>query len=122
MLQLLVIGFGGLVGALARHGLAEAAQRGFPSAFPGGTLVVNLLGCLAIGVAMAVFERRVHVAEASRLLVLTGFLGSFTTFSTFGWGSYALLREGRVSLALLNVGGHVLLGLAAVALGYEVAR
>lgn len=121
-MHLLVIGFGGFVGALARHGLADVAQRGFPSRFPGGTLVVNLLGCLAIGVAMAIFEQRAQVSEATRLLVLTGFLGSFTTFSTFGWGTYCLLREGRVALALINVGGHLLLGLAAVALGYVAVR
>ncbi len=121
-MQLLVIGLGGFVGALARHGLADVVQRGFPARFPAGTLVVNLLGCLAIGLAMGVFEQRAHVAETTRLLVLTGFLGSFTTFSTFGWGTFGLLREGHVGLALLNVGGHLLLGLAAVGLGYAAAR
>ena len=102
MAGLLWVAAGGGVGAVLRYLLHQwigATAAGFPL----GTLVVNALGCFAIGLAGAGLSTAAGHATELRLLVVVGLLGGFTTFSTFGWETVALLREDRVGLALLNV-------------------
>src|SRR5688572_18326953 len=100
----LAIGVGGGIGALARHGLNQLLQGRFPSDFPLGILVVNLTGCLAIGVlAGLIAAARVELPEAGRHLLVTGLLGGFTTFSAFGLDTFTLARGGDLRLALANV-------------------
>lgn len=122
MTKLLVIGAGGCLGAVARYGLAGLVQRLWPGRLPLGTLLVNVLGCLVIGALMAWIDSRPSVAPPLRLFLLTGLLGAFTTFSTFGYETFALLRAGDLATA----GGYVLLsvavGLAAVLGGHLAAR
>jgi CrcB protein len=113
--KLLVIGLGGFVGAIARYGLTGVVHRLSNGSFPLGTLVVNVLGCLVIGALMAVVEHRQALSPNTRLFVMVGLLGSFTTFSTFGYETHALLRSGEAAGALLNLLGNVILGLLAVA-------
>jgi CrcB protein len=113
--KLLFVGLGGFAGAVARYLLISLVRLRFPGAFPLGTLAVNVLGCLAAGALLGVLEARGGLSDTARLLLLVGFLGSFTTFSTFGMDAYQLLREGEGGAALLYVGANVLLGLAAVA-------
>ena len=121
MKELLAIGLGGFAGALARHGLASTANRLAPT-FPLGTLAVNVLGCFAIGVLAWFVDERQALPPTARLLLRVGFLGSFTTFSTFGWETFELLRDGRLGAALANAGANLALGLLAVAAGWSVAR
>jgi fluoride exporter len=117
----LAIGVGGGIGALARHGLNQLLQGRFPSDFPLGILVVNLTGCLAIGVlAGLIAAARVELPEAGRHLLVTGLLGGFTTFSAFGLDTFTLARGGDLRLALANVTASVLFGLAAVWVGFAV--
>ena len=83
--------------------------------FPAGILVVNVLGCLAIGLlAGLIATTRIHVGEVGRHLLITGLLGGFTTFSSFGLDTFTLARGGHVQLAFLNVAGSLILGLGAV--------
>ena len=117
----LAVGLGAALGALLRWGLGSGLNHLFP-ALPPGTLVANLLGGYLIGVAMAVFAQTPQLAPEWRLLVITGFLGGLTTFSTFSAEVVQALQQGRTAWALATVSGHVLgsvgmtlLGLASVA-------
>jgi len=122
MTQLLVVGFGGFIGAIARWGLSGLVQRAAPYSFPVGTLLVNALGCLVIGALMAATEGREWLSEDGRLFLTIGILGSFTTFSTFGYDTFALFRGGDMPMALANVGLNLAVGLAAVLAGNALAR
>ena len=122
LINAFVVGSGGFLGALARYGLSGLAQRQIPLAtFPYGTLVVNLLGCLAIGVISGLADSRQLFGPEFRLFALIGILGGFTTFSTFGYETFAMLRDAEYLRAAANVGVQVLGGLALVWLGYTIA-
>jgi CrcB protein len=117
-----VVGSGGFVGALARYGLSGLVHRQIPmTAFPHGTLVVNLLGCLLIGVLAGLADSRQLFGSEFRLFALIGVLGGFTTFSTFGYETVVLLRDAEYLRAATNVSVHVILGLTLVWLGYGIA-
>jgi fluoride exporter len=94
LIHALVVGIGGFLGALARYGLGGLVHR-IPgtSGFPYGTLVVNLFGCLLIGVVAGLMEGRQMFAPEFRLFALVGILGGFTTFSTFGYENFILIRD-----------------------------
>lgn len=117
MRELLAVGLGGFVGAVARYSVSGWVHRWAGSAFPWGTLAVNVTGCLAIGMLMALFEGRVSSSPETRLFLGIGVLGSFTTFSTFGYETLELLRRSEPGLALANAGGNLLIGIGAVLLG-----
>jgi CrcB protein len=118
---LVLIAAGGALGALARYGATGLAVRLLGAGFPYGTLAVNLLGCLAIGVVFYLWQDRAALSDAARQFVAIGFLGSFTTFSAFGAETFALWRNGSVGTAALYVAASVALGLAAVWLGHALA-
>ena len=117
----LIIGTGGFIGALARYGLSGLVQRQvWLTTFPYGTLAVNLLGCIVIGVITGLVESRQLFGPEFRTFALIGVLGAFTTFSTFGYETFAMLRDTEYIRAAANVGVHVVLGLAVVWLGYAL--
>jgi CrcB protein len=119
----LLVAAGGGCGAMARYFVSTKVQSlAHGSAFPLGTFAANALGCLAIGVLAAVADDRGTIPPSLRLLLGVGFLGGFTTFSTFGFEAFELLRRGWVGLAALHVLGQVTVGIGAVALGYWLAR
>lgn len=123
LLAAAAVGLGGFIGALARFGLTALVHRRIsPTTFPAGTLFVNVLGCLAIGFLMTVVVEREGVSRTTQLLVITGVLGSLTTFSTFGWETAELLRVNRAHTACLYVGANLVAGLAAVWIGSWIAR
>jgi len=110
---------GAAIGALCRWGAGlwlNARWQGFPL----GTLFVNLLGGLLVGVALVCLEQRQH--DAVRLFVMTGVLGGFTTFSAFSAESLALLERGQLTMALAHTLAHVLGALVCAALGVMLAR
>jgi CrcB protein len=117
----LLVALGGVLGALARYGGAGLVHRFLGAGFPYGTLAVNVAGCFAIGAVLYLTQDRPTLSVAARQLVAIGFLGSFTTFSTFGVETFALLRDGDFAAAALNVGASVSLGLVAVWLGHGLA-
>lgn len=120
--RLLLIGAGGFLGAVGRYLLGGAVQRlgGATTAFPWGTLAVNVLGCLIIGALYGIAEAR-EVGSGVRLFLATGVLGGFTTFSTFGLETVALAREGAPLRAGVNAVATLALCLAAVWLGHAMA-
>jgi len=119
--EIAIVAAGGAIGAVARYGLSGWLVR-HAAHFPLGTLVVNVLGCLAIGVLMTLSEGRGGVSANAKLFIAVGLLGAFTTFSTFGYETFALVRRGEHLLALASVAGNVLLGLGAVVAGRALAR
>ncbi len=120
MARWLWVGTGGFLGALARYGLAGWVQERVNHAarFPAGTLAVNLLGAFLLGALAGLVEVQGLLSPQSRAFLMIGFLGSFTTFSTFSYESLGLLRDGRWPAGLANLALHLLGGLLAVALGY----
>ena len=123
MFKLFIIGLGGFFGAISRYAFSGWILRSFENSyFPYGTLAVNLLGCLAIGFLAEVSELKQIFNPEIRLLIFIGFLGSFTTFSTFGLEVFNLLRDGSIIPALLNLAAHIFLGLLAVWIGIVLAR
>ena len=119
-LQILAVAAGAAIGALARW-VASLWFNAQWAGFPLGTLLVNCAGGLLIGVALAFFERT--PSELLRLLLVTGFLGGLTTFSTFSGESLVLLQRGQFGLAFAHSAAHLLGALACAALGYwAIAR
>ena len=117
-----LVGSGGFIGAVFRYGLSGLVQRiAALSAFPYGTLAVNLVGCLLIGIAVGLVDSRQLFGPEFRLFALIGVLGGFTTYSTFGYETFALLRDADYVRAVGNVAIHVVLGLALVWIGYSLA-
>ena len=120
---MLFVGAGGFVGAIGRYLLAGAVYQLFPnSSFPSGTTVVNVLGCFIIGLLNGLIETRQLFGPETRLFLLIGLLGGFTTFSTFGFETMALMKDGEFLLAVMNVLVQVVLGLGAVFVGYNLLR
>lgn len=117
---------GGSIGTLCRYYLAEWGQARFGTFFPYATLLVNLLGCLIIGLLLGVFEKRFHaLVEAPlqlRLLLMTGFLGALTTFSSYELEAFLLLRQGSWERALLYLAGSIVLGLLLILTGSKLGR
>lgn len=122
MSKLLLVGCGGFVGSVLRYLVSGWVHRLVERpGFPWGTLVVNLLGCFAIGVLSGLAESRQVLSAEARLFLLIGLLGGFTTFSTFGYETTALLAESQRLAALANVAAQVVLGIAAVYAGHRLA-
>jgi CrcB protein len=119
--RLFLVGAGGFVGAALRYAVGLVAQRWLPPTFPYGTFIVNVSGCFAIGVLAASFDQG-RAGLTPRLFWIAGVLGGYTTFSTFGYETVALLRDGNLGAAWANVVGQVTLGLLAVWAGASVVR
>ena len=117
---LLFIAAGGALGALARYGLAGWVHGWAGASFPWGTLVVNALGSLALGVAIRVLEGTAATA-GTRAFVAVGFLGAFTTFSTFSYEAVALLQGGEWLRATTYALGSLLSGVIGVIMGFALA-
>ena len=121
-LNLLIIALGGALGAVSRFLLGNGLSRALGSALPYGTFVINIVGCFAMGLLMTIIVDREMLPAAWRLFLCVGFLGGFTTFSSFGYEALMLLTEGRLLTVLAYVGGSVALGLVAAAVGVLCAR
>ena len=123
MLNLLLVGSGGFLGSALRYMISQGMQSLAGSAvLPYGTLAVNLLGCLTIGLLGGIAHYREVFSPEIRLFVFTGMLGGFTTFSTFGYETFNLGRSVDLPTALLNILLHMVLGLGAVWFGYWLSR
>lgn len=123
MTKLLLVGSGGFIGSSLRYLLGGLVHRVAREAmFPWGTMVVNVLGCLLIGLLAGLAEERGVLGSGARAFLLIGLLGGFTTFSSFGLETLQLLRDGQRVAAAANVIGQVVLGLGAVWAGVALAR
>lgn len=122
LLNAVLVGAGGFIGAICRYGISGFVQRSAAiGAFPYGTLLVNMLGCLLIGGIVGIIDTRQLVNPEIRSFILVGVLGGFTTYSTFGLETFSLLRDADYGRAVMNVTVHVVLGLALVWIGYSLA-
>lgn len=122
MNRLLIVMFGGGVGSGARYLLSGWVAERLGAGWPYGTLAVNLLGSLALGFIAELGARSAAMSLEVRLLLTTGFMGGFTTYSTFNYETLKLLQDGRMGAAALNVGLTLLGALAGAVLGVWAAR
>ncbi len=118
----MLVGLAGLAGTLCRYWLVGLLTRRYGEAFPFGTLAVNLAGCFAAGLLFQLMQERGDFSETARAAVFVGLLGGFTTFSSYGLQTFALLREGHAGAAALNVAASNVLGVSMVFAGYGAAR
>jgi CrcB protein len=109
----LLIAIGGALGSIARVWVSSAVTNRMGFKFPYGTLIVNLTACLVIGFAITLLGRRADLNPAWRFLIPMGFIGAYSTFSTYEWETLATLRSGAFMLAALYAGGSLVLGLIA---------
>ena len=115
----LSVAAGGALGAALRHGVNAVVQQRWGGAFPIGIVVVNVTGCLAIGLLAGLLTSgRISLSESARTFLIAGVLGGFTTFSTYGIDTFVLARAGQPLLALINGVGQVAAGLLAVWAGF----
>lgn len=120
--KLLWLSAAGTAGTLARVGLSTLVQRTIPAHVPLGTAVVNVLGCLLFGLAFGWFEGHPGPAASYRLIVLAGFMGAFTTFSSYIFETLRLAESGRFAFAVTNLVAQNALGLAALGAGLFLGR
>jgi fluoride exporter len=120
--KILSLAIAGALGTLARFGLGGLVQRLHDGGFPWGTLAVNALGCFLFGVVWTLAEERLVVSGETRLVALVGFMGAFTTFSTYAFETSAMLRDAEWLLAATNALAQNGLGVLCFFLGVAVGR
>jgi fluoride exporter len=117
----LMVMLGGATGSLTRYVVGTAIMNRVGGRFPLGTVFINITGSFLIGFIMTMLTERLSPHQNWRLLLVVGFLGGYTTFSSFEWETLGLVRDGGRWLGLLNAAGSVLLGYIAVWLGVVIA-
>ena len=121
MKELIIIGFGGFVGAILRYLVSGWIQNLSNSQFPFGTLTVNSIGCFIIGFLAGIFQHAI-ISPELRMFITIGFLGAFTTFSTFSYETMMLLKSGVPWEAFINIIVSFTMGLILVYLGYSLGQ
>lgn len=122
MNKFLLIAAGGALGAMARYGLAGFVHRFLPSDYPYGTTAVNALGCFLFGIVWTLADERLYIRTEVRIFLLVGFMGAFTTFSTYIFETAQLARDFQWLYAGVNLAGQIVLGFGALALGMAAGR
>src|SRR5437879_2702700 len=118
----IAVALGGALGSMARHFINLELAHRLEKSVPHATFVVNVLGCLIIGILSArIASGKLVMTATMRTFVFVGVLGGFTTFSTFGLDTFTLAHGGDHTTAFLNVAGQIGLGIGAVFLGYHIA-
>lgn len=120
--KICLLALAGACGTLARYGLAGAVHRWVGDGFPWGTVVVNVLGCLLFGIVWAVGGERSLISPEARLAILTGFMGAFTTFSTFIAESSHLLTGTQLLMGITNIALQLTAGTGGFLLGLGLGR
>jgi len=118
----LVVGLGGFLGAIARYSVGVWIDTFWRRDFPLATFLVNVTGCFILGFFLTLAAERISITPMMRLLVATGFVGAYTTFSTFEYETQRLTTTGAFGWALVNVLTSVVAGYAAVQLGVAFGR
>lgn len=122
MQRYLLIAVGGALGSMARYWVGASVASRLGTRFPYGTLVINITACLIIGLSLEFLDRHLELNPGWRFLVPTGFIGAYSTFSTFEWEAFTRTFDGNYWIAMLYVSLSLLLGFAAVAAGATIAR
>lgn len=118
----ILIFLGGGLGAVLRHGVNRLTFAIWSAGFPAGTMVVNIIGSLLMGIFIGLFAAHPGITPSARLFLTTGLLGGFTTFSAFSLDALTLYERGQIGLALGYVAASVILSLAAIAVGFFAVR
>ena len=119
---IILIGTGGFIGSVLRFYVSKFIQNAFLSSFPYGTFLVNVIGCLFIGLIFGIAEKGTWLTPEWRMFLTVGLCGGFTTFSTFSSESFQLLRDGQLMHLFTYSALSVSLGLLAVYLGYLISK
>ena len=122
MIQAFLVALGGAIGSVLRYYVGQWALRLMGPAFPWGTLAVNVVGCFVIGVFAELIARRFNASMELRLLLITGFLGGFTTFSAFSLDAISLFERGEAVAGGIYIAASVGLSMAAVIAGLAAMR
>jgi CrcB protein len=122
MIQALLVAAGGAIGSVLRYYVGQWSLRLMGPSFPWGTLTVNVVGCFVIGVFSELLMRRFNASVELRLLLVTGFLGGFTTFSAFSLDAITLFDRGQIVAGSVYVAASIGLSMAAVASGLALMR
>ena len=118
--SILTVAAGGAVGAVLRYGVSGVSRTLVGDSFPYGTLLVNVIGCLVLGILGGYGITK--LPSTAQLFVITGLLGSLTTFSTFGWESTQLMLNSKPLLAGMNIAVNMVIGIGAAILGYQLGK
>lgn len=119
---ILLVGFGGGIGSIFRYLVSILMEKYNHTIFPWATILVNVLGCLIIGLLIGIFDRQLISNSNLKFLFITGFCGGFTTFSTFSSENLGLFNTGHSFLAILYIVLSIFVGLMAVWLGLTLSR
>ncbi len=122
MRTLLLIGLGGGIGSIFRYVTTVLIEKYYASIFPLATFLVNISGCLIIGITMGWLEKYQLMNSNIKWFLVTGFCGGFTTFSAFGYENIRMLQNGNIGMAFLYTGGSIILGLGSVWLGFCLVK
>ena len=122
MQKYLFIALGGALGSLARYIVGTSVSNRMGLRFPYGTLLINISACLIIGLSLEILNRHANINPALRYLIPIGFVGAYSTFSTFEWEIFTSLNSGAFWVAILYVASSLVFGLIAVALGAAMGR
>ena len=122
MQKYLLIGIGGALGTIARYWVGSTIGSRMGIRFPYGTLVVNITACLVLGFTLTYMGKRADLNPAWRFLLPVGFIGAYSTFSTYEWETLSTIRSGAFALAALYAVGSLVVGLAAVWCGAALAE
>tara|TARA_B100001105_G_C22212006_1_gene365829 strand:- start:271 stop:648 length:378 start_codon:yes stop_codon:yes gene_type:complete len=120
--SILLVGLGGAIGSILRYLSAMLVNKYWHNSFPLATFLINMLGCLLIGLFMAIIEKQPGISDTFRLLFVTGFCGGFTTYSAFAYENTTLMTSGQTLIAFAYIAASVLAGLLFVWLGIMLGR
>lgn len=120
--NILLVGLGGGIGSIVRFLCQKVVSESYPHAFPFGTFLVNITGCLVIGLLFGIMEKGSLLNPEWRLLLITGFCGGFTTFSSFAAENVQLLKDGHIAYFAFYTAGSVVLGILATWLGIAILK
>ena len=122
MQKYFLIAFGGALGSIARYWVGSTISSRVGTRFPYGTFVINMTACIIIGFALTYLGKRADLNPMWRFLIPIGFVGAYSTFSTYEWETLSTLRSGALLLSALYAVGSLILGLAAVGAGSLLAE
>lgn len=122
MKSILLVGIGGAIGSVFRYLSTILTNRFWNNSFPLGTFAVNIIGCILIGILVALAEKQNIINNDLKLLLITGFCGGFTTFSTFSLENIQLINTGNYTLLILNILLSVSLGVLGVWIGLNIIK
>jgi CrcB protein len=120
--QLVLLAIAGAAGTLARYAAGGLVQRLCGTSFPWGTFAINVVGCLLFGFFWSLGTERMVIGAQARIVILTGFMGAFTTFSTYAFETAQLLSDAEWLRAIGNVALENIVGIVAVFLGFAIGR